>query len=311
MDLRQLRYFVTVAEELHFSRASARLHLAQSALSAQVRALERELGGPLLVRTTRRVQLTPAGEALYEDGRRLLSACDEAMERAGALARGEGGRLVIGFLGPAPGGILAPLLAQFSARHPEVRVEVRALDFIDSVQALRERRVDLVFNYAPIDEPDIEVTPLANEQRVVVLADAHPLARRDELRPADLANETFVTHPDSVPQRWRDFWMLVDELRERPRTSIQAGGNIEEWLLLIGRGEGIDTCPAVLSRYFAWPEIRFVPLVDAPPATLVLLRSVHAVNPLVQECARMTVEIARTAANSAVTPYEPPRRLAV
>lgn len=305
MDLRQLRYFVTVAEELHFSRASARLHLAQSALSSQIRALERELGGPLLVRTTRRVQLTPAGEALLEDGRRILAACDDALTRAGALARGEAGRVVIGFLGPAPGGVLAPLLAQFGARHPEVLVEVRAVDFVDSVTALRERRVDIVFNYAPIEEPDIEVTPLVSESRVVVLPASHPLASREFLSPADLAGETFVTHPDPVPERWRDFWMLVDQLGERPPTSIHTVGNIEEWLLLIGRGEGVDTCPAVLSRYFAWPEVAFVPLVDAPPATLVLLRLASAIQPLAQECRDLAVMIAETAASNAFTPYAP------
>lgn len=303
MDLRQLRYFVTVAEELHFSRASARLHLAQSALSSQIRALERELGGPLLVRSTRRVQLTPAGEALLEDGRRILTACDDAMTRAGALARGESGRLVIGFLGPAPGGILAPLLAQFSARHPEVLVEVRALDFVDSVKALRDRRVDIVFNYAPFEEPDIEVTPLVSESRVVVLPATHRLAGRSSLCPSDLAGERFVTHPDPVPERWRHFWMLVDELGECPPVSIQTGGNIEEWLLLIGRGEGVDTCPAVLSRYFAWPEVAFVPLVDAPPATLVLLRSANAIQPLAEECRDIAVAIAKTAASNAFTPY--------
>jgi LysR family transcriptional regulator, benzoate and cis,cis-muconate-responsive activator of ben and cat genes len=129
VDLRQLRYFVAVAEELHFSRASARLNLAQSALSSQIRQLEAEVGGPLLVRSTRRVELTPAGEALLTDAREILAAADGALERCRALARGETGELVIGSLGPAPGGVLAPVLARFSGRHPNVRVEVRALDF--------------------------------------------------------------------------------------------------------------------------------------------------------------------------------------
>src|SRR4051812_49553422 len=91
MDLRQMRYFVAVAEELHFSRAAARLRLAQSALSSQIRQLEREIGGPLLVRSTRRVELTPAGEALLRDAHRGLSAADDALERARAPARGEAG----------------------------------------------------------------------------------------------------------------------------------------------------------------------------------------------------------------------------
>ena len=120
MDLRQLRSFVAVAEELHFSRAAARLHLAQSALSAQVRQLEREIGGPLFVRSTRRVELTPAGEALLPDAQQLLSLADAALERARGLVRGQGRSLVIGTLGPAPGGILAALIARLSAREERV-----------------------------------------------------------------------------------------------------------------------------------------------------------------------------------------------
>jgi LysR family transcriptional regulator, benzoate and cis,cis-muconate-responsive activator of ben and cat genes len=303
LDLRQLRYFVTVAEELHFSRAAARLHLAQSALSSQVRALERELGGPLLIRSTRRVRLTAAGEALYHDGREILMALDRAVERASALARGEGGQLVIGSLGPAPGGILAPLLAQFGARHPDVRVEIRAFDFNDTVSGIREHRADLAFLYAPLDEPDFIVTPLLSESRVVVLPSTHRLASRRQLRPSDLRHERFVTQPLSIPQPWRDFWMLVDELGERPPVSPHIGVNIADWLHLVGRGEGIDTCPAIISRYYSWPEVSFVPLVDAAPATLILVRSREARHPLAEEFTELAVEVAATAISSARTPY--------
>lgn len=219
VDLRQLRYFVTVAEELHFSRAAARLHLAQSALSSQIRRLEGEVGGPLLVRSTRRVTLTPAGSALLQDGRAILAAVDGAVGRARALARGEGSSLVIGSLGPAPGALLAPLLARFSGRHPDVRVEIRAFDFNDTIDGLRRHGADLAFVYAPIDEPSLVVTPLLSEPRVVVLPRTHRLAGRDSLAPSDLAGEMFVTQPDSAPQEWRDFWMLVDESADGRRSA--------------------------------------------------------------------------------------------
>ncbi len=292
MDLRQLRYFVAVAEELHFSRAAARLHLAQSALSAQIRALEAEIGGPLLVRTTRRVTLTPAGEALFQDARGLISAADGAIARARALARGEESSLVIGSLGPAPGDLLSPLLARFWVRHPHVRVEIRAFDFNDTVAGLRNHRADLAFTYAPIDEPDLVVTPLLSEQRVVVLPRAHRLAVRAELRPADLAGEVFVTQPASTPQPWRDFWMLVEELGFRPPASPYIGENVEEWLTLIGRGEGIDTAPAIISRYYAWPEVVFVPLAEAPPSTLVLARHRDALSPVLDDFIAIAADLA-------------------
>ena len=296
MDLRQLRYFVTVAEELHFSRAAARLHLAQSALSAQVRHLEDELGGPLLVRTTRRVTLTPAGQALFEDGRAILTAVDEAAARARALARGEGEPLSVGSLGPVPGGLLPALLGEFRARHANVPVTVRALDFNDPVSGLREGKAHAAFLYEPVSDPELLVTPLMAEPRVVVMPRGHRLARFETLRPADLEGEVFVAQPSSMPPEWHDFWMLVDELGHRPAVSPYVGENIEEWLQLIGRGEGIDTCPAVIARYFAWPELAFVPLADAAPATLVLARPRGPVQPLVEEFVALAAEVAGAAA---------------
>jgi len=292
VDLRQLRYFVTVAEELHFSRAAARLHLAQSALSAQVRHLEEEIGGPLLIRTTRRVTLTPAGEALFADGRAILAAVEDAVTRARALARGEGGSLLVGTLGPVPGGLLTPLMSRFGSRHPDVRVEVRAFDFSDAVLGLRDHRAHLAFLYAALEEPDLVLTPLLNEPRMVVLSRRHRLAGRSQLRPDDLAGEIFVAQPTSMPPEWHDFWMLADELGHRPPVSPYVGANIEEWLHLLGRGEGIDTCPEVIARYYPWPEIAFVPLVDAPPATLVLARLRHERHPLAEEFASLAVEAA-------------------
>jgi DNA-binding transcriptional LysR family regulator len=280
MDLRQLRYFVAVAEELHFSRAASRLNLAQSALSSQVRALEREVGGPLLVRSTRRV----------------------ALERARALARGEAGALVIGSMGPAGGGLLAPLLARFSSRHPRVRVEIRALDFSDIVEAVREHHVDLAFIYMPLAEPDLEFIPLMTEPRMVVLPRGHRLARRKRIRPRDLRDEVFIMQPEKVPAIWRDHWLLVDEFGERPRISPRTADKLEDWLTLIGQGEGIDTAPAIIARYYAWPDVAFVPLIDAAPATLALARRRGDSEPLLDEFAALALEVAASASEN-----EPPR----
>ena len=294
MNLRQLRYFLTVAEELHFSRAASRLHLAQSALSSQIRLLEDEIGGPLLIRNTRRVELTPAGHALRDHALEILATVDKALAHTRALARGEEGTLVIGSQGPAPGELLAPLLMQFSIQQPDVEVELRAFDFNDTVLGLREGRADLAFLYGPVVEPDLVTTPLLSEERMVVLPTSHRLAGRSQLRPADLREETFVTLPDTAPSYWRDFWLLADELGERPPVSAHVGVNIEEWLHLISRAEGIDTCPAIISRYYAWPDVAFVPLTDAAPVTFVLVRRAEAIRPVVVEFIREAVNIAAT-----------------
>jgi LysR family transcriptional regulator, benzoate and cis,cis-muconate-responsive activator of ben and cat genes len=306
MDLRQLRSFVAVAEELHFSRAAARLHLAQSALSAQVRQLEREVGGPLFVRSTRRVELTPAGEALLGDATQLLSLADAALERVRGLVRGQSRSLVIGTLGPSPGGVLAPLIARFSSRHPDVRMEIRAFDFTDTVDGLRRRQADCAFLYLPIEDPELEVTPLLTEERVVVLRESHRLASRATLSPRDLLGEIFIEQPSSVPQAWRDHWLLVAENGERPRTSPHTADKFEDWLHLIAQGEGIDTCPAVISRYYAWPEVAFVPLADAEPCTLAIVRRRDAPDPLVEEFITLAQEIVARAAQSG-TPYSSAR----
>jgi LysR family transcriptional regulator, benzoate and cis,cis-muconate-responsive activator of ben and cat genes len=298
MDLRQLRYFVAVAEELHFSRAAARLNLAQSALSSQVRQLEREVGGPLLTRSTRRVQLTPAGEALLRDASEILAAADGALDRARALARGEAGALTIGSMGPAGGGLLAPLLARLGSRHPGLRVEVRALDFSDIVESVRDRHVDVAFLYLPLDEPELELIPLISEPRVVVLPRDHRLAHRRRLRPRDLRDETFIMQPQAVPEIWRDHWLLVDEFGERPRISPRTANKLEDWLTLIGQGEGIDTAPAIISRYYAWPDVAFVPLVDAAPATLAIARRRGEADPILDEFTALALEIAATESES-------------
>jgi DNA-binding transcriptional LysR family regulator len=256
----------------------------------------------LFVRSTRRVELTPAGEALLPDAQELLSQADAALERARGLVRGQGRSLVIGTLGPAPGGILAPLIARFSARRPEVRVEIRAFDFTDTVDGLRDRQADCAFLYLPIEDPELDVTPLLTELRVVVLPESHPLAGRSELRPEDLRDEVFIEQPASVPQAWRDHWLLVAENGERPRTSPHTADKHEDWLHLIAQGEGIDTAPAVVSRYYAWPEVAYVPLVDAEPCTLAIVRRRNVADPFVDELITLAQQIVAHAANSG-TPY--------
>ena len=295
MDLRHLRCFVAVAEELHFSRASQRLNLAQSAVSAHVRQLEREVGGLLLRRTSRRVELTVAGAAFLDDARGILAEAEESLARARGLARGETGVLVLGCFGPSPGELLDTLLDRFAAVHPGVRVEVSAFDIAEVLERLRDGRLDLTFLHLPLDEPDVHVTPIYDEPRVVVLAAGHPLASREVLRPEDIAGERFITQPPSMPDVWRDFWMLVDQLGHRPEVCPTFAPNLEQWLHLLARGDGIDTAPAIIERYYSWPGIAFVPLEGAPPATLALARMADRTDPVVAAFERVAHDVTRSA----------------
>ena len=292
VELRQLRYFVVLAEELHFSRAALRLHLAQSGLSAQIKRLEDEVGGPLLHRTTRQVELTEAGRLLLSEARTLLSAADGTLGRVRAAARGEDATLSIASLGPVPESLFSPLLATFSARRPHVRIELRQLAFPQMLSALREGIADVEFIYEPLHESDLDVVPLESGPRMVALPRSHPLADRDFLTPTDLRGETFIPQSDATPKYWQEFWMLVDELGTQPRISSYVGDNIEEWLHLIGRGEGIDTCPAVIARYFGRPDVAFLPLQGAAEATLVVAVVHDARTPLIDEFVDLATEIA-------------------
>ena len=274
MDLRQLRYFVAVAEELHFSRAAARLNLAQSALSAQVpragtrgrRSAAHALDPARCAHPRRRVAAGRRARAARRRRRRLWSG-------PRALARGEAGALVVGSMGPAGGGLLAPLLTRWSARHPGLGVEVRSLDFTDMVHAVRERQVDVAFVYEPLDEPQLVLTPLMTEPRVVVLPRGHRLAGRSSLSPRDLRDEVFIEQPACVPRAWREHWLLVDELGERPAVAARTADKLEDWLTLIGQGMGIDNRPRRSSPATTpGPTSSSVPLVDAAPATLALVR---------------------------------------
>ena len=285
MDLRQLRYFVAVAEELHFTRAASRLHLAQSALSAQIVALERDVGAPLLTRANRRVELTRVGEALLPQARQLLESADRILAETRAIAAREAETLSVGCMGAVPGELLTTVVEELKAERPGARFEVHAFDFATINESLAKARSDVAFVYLPYDEEELaglEVVPLTEEPRNVVMSSSHPLANRAELTPEELAEETFISQSTAVSQTWRDFWLCTVELGgARPRVHPRAADTLEEWLHLIAQGEGIDTAPTLISRYYRWPGIRFVPLVEARPATLALVRRRDATGPLV------------------------------
>jgi DNA-binding transcriptional LysR family regulator len=149
VDLRLLRAFLTVAEELHFGRAAERLHVAQPALSQQIQRLERQLGLRLLERTSRAVALTPAGETFLDEARRTVAAADRAVEAARRIARGGRPELVVGFLAQGAGEQMTAILSDFRARQPDVVLRMRAMRFTDHLTALRTRRLAYVDRAVP------------------------------------------------------------------------------------------------------------------------------------------------------------------
>jgi DNA-binding transcriptional LysR family regulator len=193
MELRQLKYFVAVAEECHFTRAAKRLHIAQSGLSASISSLEHELGAPLFLRSTRQVELTPAGRVLLVEARRALSATDAAKDAVAAVQGLLRGSLAIGSLQCLHVVHLPAVLGRFLAEYPGLEIRLRQGGSAELIEQVRAGRLDVAFVSRPARCPDdVVVGPLASEPLVLACAPDHPLAARVEVGLAELRGEQFV-----------------------------------------------------------------------------------------------------------------------
>lgn len=196
MELRHLRYYVAVAEELHFGRAAERLHIAQPPLSQQIKQLEKELGVVLLTRSTRKVELTAAGERYLDQARMILSRVEAAGEEARRTAAGELGRLTLGFTGSATYDVLPVLARALREDLSGIELELRGEMLTpDQVAALLDRTLDVGFLRPPVRNPDIEVRVLRREPLIAVLPEWHPLACNENVRLPALRDEPFITYP--------------------------------------------------------------------------------------------------------------------
>ena len=262
MELRQLEHFVAAAEERHFTRAARRLHIVQSGLSASIRSLERELGAPLFVRSTRRVELTQAGLALLPEARRTLAAAAAAGD-AGAAVQG----LLRGILAGGSMQILPPavdlvaVLGRFHAAHPGVELRLRQAGTGSLLEEVAAGALDLAL-VAPVGRPPrgLVVRRLASDPLLVACAPAHPLASRGQLDLADLAGEPFV---DFQPD-W-GLRMLVDQRLAAAgldrHTALEVN-DLPTLLELVAHGLGVALVPEVVTGHPA--EVRYLPL--RPPA---------------------------------------------
>jgi DNA-binding transcriptional LysR family regulator len=195
MELRHLRYFLAVAEERHFGRAAARLHIAQPPLSQQIRALETELGVRLLERTTRRVELTHAGAAYRDRVREILAAVDTAAEQAQRIGSGLVGRLAISCVGSATYSLLPTLARTLREELPDIDFSFRGEVLVpDQVTALLAGSIDLALLRPPVDEPALRLSTLRHERLILALPEQHRLAARSRVRVTDLREEDLVVH---------------------------------------------------------------------------------------------------------------------
>ena len=195
LNLKQIRYFVAVAEERHFTRAAERLHMAQPPLTRQIQALEADLGTALFLRTPRGVELTEAGQSLMEEAPNLLALARQARERVQLAGQGRLGRLDVGTFGSGVLDLIPRILARFHAERPEVRIVLHDQTKAEQIQALRERRISVGFNRMVPPEPDLVVEPLMREGMMVAMPAMHPLVKRQRVALAELDDQRMILYP--------------------------------------------------------------------------------------------------------------------
>jgi DNA-binding transcriptional LysR family regulator len=195
MDLKQMRYFLAVAEERNFTRAAERLHMAQPPLTRQIQSLEEDIGASLFVRTARGVTLTEAGNALLAEVPNLLSLAQRAKERAVLASEGQSGRLDVGIFGSGVLDVIPRILARFHAQRPEVRIVLHNLNKGEQVKALRERRISVGFNRLVAPEDDLAVEEVLRESMTVALPAHHPLAKKASISIPDLSDQPLILYP--------------------------------------------------------------------------------------------------------------------
>ena len=262
MELRQLEYFVAVAEECHFTRAARRMHVAQSGLSASIRALEVELGAPLFVRSTRQVELTQAGRALLVEARRVLGTIDAARDAVAAVQGLLRGTLAVGSIQCLHAVHLPAVLARFHELHPGVELRLRQAGSGELVDLVRAGRLDLAFVTSGRTGDELKVSTLSSEPLVLACAPELPFAERESVRLAELAGQPFVDfNPDWGTRDDVDRALATAGVDRKVAVEVN---DVHSLLDFVGFGLGVALVPASFAA--KQTRARFVELVDAPTA---------------------------------------------
>ncbi|MEO8598121.1 MAG: LysR family transcriptional regulator [Candidatus Solibacter sp.] len=255
MNLRQLRYFVAVAEELHFGRAAGRVGIAQPPLTQQIQRLEASLGCQLLVRG-RKTLLTPAGAALLEQARRILAQAEEAVDATRRAARGESGRLRVGVPPSIMLSALPSLIRKYRRQHPGVQFGLRELSTSAIESALRAGEIDLGFLREVVPPEPLKSEVVLEENVVAALPAAHRLAKAKELRVADLRGEPFVFFPRRLGPAFYDRMISFCSDAGFVPEVVQETAQWQSVICLVEAGMGISIAPACVRR-FRWSGVTY------------------------------------------------------
>jgi DNA-binding transcriptional LysR family regulator len=297
LDLRKLRYFMAVAEQLNFGRAAEALHIAQPVLSRQIRAFEDELKVRLFIRDSRGTVLTPAGEQLRADAAALLTEAEAVHRRVRRAARGPR-TFAVGFM---PGLMVTGPVRALSRAHPDLAVEVLRTGWDNQVLALRDGRVDVSYLRLPVDVHGLALRPLFTEPRLVMLPTEHPLAGKETVRVADLVREPLLQPPDVVPE-WRDAALRAATAagslpRDRvppPTRPTVISHTVEEKLEMVAAGRGIVVLPESTALFYRRPDVVGVLVEDIGPNRVAIAWDAARQEPLIAEYVALAVQAADT-----------------
>lgn len=281
IDLKLLRYFLAVAEELHFGRAAARLNMSQPPLSIHIKDLEQQLGTLLFVRHSRSVALTHAGRILMEESRRLLSSAHQALARVEQIGRGDAGRVELGVIGTAMWGKMRPVMRRFLKEHPNVEVLFRENMPAMQMAMLERRELDAgIWRMATAPSPGFTSLRLHESSFLVAVPEEHPLAARKAIPLAALRNEYFVTMP-SIHTDWTFLQRVCQSAGFSPMI-IREVMEPQTVLAMVSMGIGI-TLIADSYAQMMWPGVVFRPLEERIPADLYIVYDQQQATPALEK----------------------------
>lgn len=241
MELRHIRYFLTLAEELNFSRAAEKLHIAQPHLSRQIQELENQIGVQLFHRTKRQVELTNAGKAFMKKAYEIIDLVEQASTAARLSSLGTDGELRIGFTGTVQN--LIPTLQKYRKLFPKVKIELKYMNNTEQIVALNENKIDIAVVSTPIDNENIYIKPVKKLSFVLALPEKHPLAKKKTLSLSDLENETFIMTPKSAgPMYYETVMSIFQNTDYIPNQTIEVH-DLQTALILVSNGMGMILTP--------------------------------------------------------------------
>ncbi|MCO6385298.1 LysR family transcriptional regulator [Oceanicola sp. 502str15] len=270
IELRQLRYFLAVAEELNFTRAAEKMGIAQPPLSQQIMNLEHQLKVKLFTRSRRQVSLTPEGDAFIVYARRIINNTQIAAELVGAITRGENGPLSIGAVFSSIYTVIPQLIEVFASRFPKVRLHLQEMIIAQQVTALREDRIDVGILRGPIPEPDLETLSLLEERFVAVVPKTHPLAGEAQLSVEHLIDQPMIRVIPSVNRNYsRQMFSVLEDLG-KPINIVHEVSDTHTLLGLVSSGLGLSIVPESLNVIHT-DRLRYIPLGETTPTTSIQL----------------------------------------